>query len=42
LPMQCAIAGDELVKDIALFPHPDKWTYIVICDDALLEQGDDC
>jgi hypothetical protein len=32
--MQCAIAGDELVKDIALFPHPDKWTYIVICDDA--------
>lgn len=34
IPQQCVDAGDVLTKWLDVFPHPAKWTYVVLCDDS--------
>lgn len=31
---QCLSAGVALRKQLDLFPHPEKWTWLVVCDES--------
>jgi hypothetical protein len=31
---QCKEAGDALRQQLSIFPHPDSWQFLVVCDDA--------
>jgi hypothetical protein len=33
-PIECTTAKAVLSKTLLLYPHPDKWTYIIACDDS--------
>lgn len=33
IPQACLDEGDSLKAQLTRFPHPDKWTFVIACDD---------
>ena len=35
IPQSCLDQGESLKSQLARFPHPDSWTFVIACDDRM-------